>query len=203
MRAINMIKKGLLKAFFPDTNQTVISHSFPEGIMHGIIKGTRTYDYINSLKLSDEGNNIHADIVFNPDKKGWFKRMFSSSQKTAHDHFEGVISSYKDLDYKSNRNVDIGKLKKAHGFEVYAEIDGNWTQKMTIDKKVVWEYSKFKPLKLRYINNPLPSDSRFRTDLIALLNHDFTKAQEQKDELEDLQRYDKKLRKGTMKNKNK
>lgn len=201
MSAINMIKKGELRAYFPDNNQTVISHSFPEGIMHGIVKGTRTYDFINSLKLSDEENNIHADIVFNPDKKGWFKRMFSSSQKTAHDHFEGLITNFKDLDYKSNRGVDINKLKKKHGFEVYSEIDGNWTQKMMIGKSVVWEYSKFKPLKLRYINNPLPSDSRFRTDLIALLNHDFSKAQEQKDELEDLQRNDKRLRKAALKGK--
>lgn len=66
---------------------------------------------------------------------------------------------------------------------------------MKIDDEIVWQYSKFKPLQLRFVNNPLPSDCRFRTDLIALLNNDLAKAQEQKDELENIQRNDKKLRK--------
>jgi len=167
--------------------------------MHGVIKGTRTYDYTGGLKISDEANNIHADIIFNPDKKGWFKSMFSSSQKTCPDHFEGLITSFKDLDYKNSRTENIDKLKKKHGFEVYAEVDGKWTQGMTIDKDTVWEYSKYRPLKLKYINNPLPSDSRFRTDLIALLNHDNMKAQEEKDILEDQQRSDKKMRKSANK----
>ena len=46
---------------------------------------------------------------------------------------------------------------------------------------------------------PLPSDSRFRTDLIALQNEDLRKAQESKDELENLQRNDRKLRKAAAK----
>lgn len=76
--------------------------------MHGLMRGTRTYDYFKSMKLSDEGNNIHTDIIFNPDKKGWFRRMFSS-QKTSHDYYEGIITNMKDFDYKSERNSDIEK----------------------------------------------------------------------------------------------
>lgn len=112
MSQVNIGKKGELKVYFPDTKQTVVSHCFPDAVMHGVMKGTRTYDFVNSMKLSDEENNIYADIVFNPDKKGWFKRMFSSSQKTSHDHFEGVISNFKDLDYKNGRGSDFTKLKK-------------------------------------------------------------------------------------------
>ena len=158
LRTIDITKNGEMKVYFPDSGQTVISHTFPDAVMHGVIKGTRTYDFLNSMKLSDEQNQIHADVVFNPDKKGWLKRMFTSSQKTRHDHFEGVISNSKELDYKNGRGGDIEKLKKNSGLEVYSKIEGNWTESMKIDDKVVWEYSKFKPLKVRYINNPLPSD---------------------------------------------
>lgn len=70
---------------------------------------------------------------------------------------------------------------------------------MRIDDVIVWEYSKYKPLQLRFINNPIPSDCRFRTDLIALLNDDFGKAQDEKDILENIQRNDRKLRKNAAK----
>lgn len=112
MSEISISKMGSTKVYFPDTKQTIISHSYPQAVMHGVIKGTRTYDFVESLKLSDEGNNIHADIVFNPDKKGWLKRMFSSAQKTKPDYFEGLISNKKDIDYKGSRGTDLDKLKK-------------------------------------------------------------------------------------------
>jgi hypothetical protein len=125
--------------------------------------------------------------------------MFSSSQKTHHDYFDGVITDSKEFDYRAQRGDDVEKMQKKHGIRVYARIEGNWTERMTADDEVMWEYTKYKPMKLGYINNPLPSDCRFRTDLIALLNNDYSKAQEQKDELENIQRNDRKLRKAGLK----
>lgn len=194
-------KKGDITIEFPDTNQKIVCHTFPECEMRGVMKGTRTYDYIKQLKISDHGNNIHTDIIFNPDKKGWLRRWFSSTQKTHHDYFEGIISDNEEFDYKNERGNDLKKLEDKGKLQVYAKIEGNWTENMSMDDELVWEYSKYKPLKLQYINNPLPSDCRFRTDLIALLNNDYAKAQEQKDVLENIQRNDRKLRKDASKNK--
>jgi hypothetical protein len=126
--------------------------------------------------------------------------MFAS-QKTRHDFIEGIITNSKEFDYKSERMDDTEKMKKKHSIEVYAKLEGNWTETFSIDDEKVWEYSKSKPLKLGYINNPLPSDGRFRTDLIALLNHDFSRAQDEKDKIENIQRNDRKLRKQTIKKK--
>lgn len=125
--------------------------------------------------------------------------MFSSSQKTHHDYFDGVITDSIDFDYKANRGDDVEKMSKKHNIRIYTKFDGNWTERMTADDEIMWEYTKYKPMKLNYINNPLPSDCRFRTDLIALLNNDYSKAQEQKDELENIQRNDRKLRKNAAK----
>lgn len=47
--------------------------------VHGMMKGTRTVQMINDFKIKDDGNGYYADIIVNPDKKGWFKRMFTSS----------------------------------------------------------------------------------------------------------------------------
>lgn len=86
---------------------------------------------------------------------------------------------------------------------IYSKLEGCWTKDMKIDDVLVWEYTKYRPQRVVYVNNPLPSDCRFRTDLIALLNHDYVKAQEQKDELENTQRNDRMLRKNAMKKKGK
>uniref|UniRef100_A0A7S3KR93 Uncharacterized protein n=1 Tax=Euplotes crassus TaxID=5936 RepID=A0A7S3KR93_EUPCR len=191
---ITGIKMGYIAIHFPDMDNTIRFTEFPIGEIHGLMKGTRTYDYTKTLKAEDETNGLYAECVFNPDKKGWFKRMFGSSQKTNHDYFDGVITDSKDFSYKSNRD-EVEKMKKKHKIEVFARFEGNWTNSLCVDDAQVWNYHSLRPYKLNYINNPLPSDGRFRTDLIALLNHDFSKAQEQKDELENIQRNDRKLRK--------
>jgi hypothetical protein len=192
--SISGYKKGEIRVKFADNDQTIVAHTFPKFEMKGLMKGDRTFDYLGGMKVSDYENNIHTDIIFNPDKKGWFKRMFSSSQKTTHDFFEGVICDSDTFSFKDNKNTEIEKVEKDMEIQVYHKIDGNWTDSLKIDEVEVWN-KQYKYLTLQYINNPLPSDCRFRTDLIALLNLDLFKAQEQKDEGEDIQRNDKKLRK--------
>jgi len=53
------------------------------------------------------------------------------------------------------------------------------------------------------VDNPLPSDSKFREDLTELLNGNEVKAEEEKDRLEVLQRRDRKLREAAQKAPNK
>lgn len=158
MSEVRVVQTGAQTVYFPDTKQTIVLKSYPNAYVRGLMKGTRTYDYEETLILEDEGNGVFAEVAFNPDRKGWIKRMFSSSQKTHPDHFEGVISNRPNLDYKSNRGSDFEKLKKKEGLEIYSKISGNWTEIMKIDDEVVWEYTTFKPLSLYFVNNPLPSD---------------------------------------------
>jgi len=47
---------------------------------------------------------------------------------------------------------------------------------------------------VQHFNNPLPSDSNFRTDLLYLKTGDEIKAQDAKTSLEEVQRKDRKLR---------
>ena len=162
--------------------------------MYGLMRGTRTYDYTKNMKISDDENNIHAEIIFNPDRKGWFKRMFFS-QKTTNDFFEGIITNQRDFDLRYERSGDLDKTAKKNNITIYSKMEGSWIKNLKIDDETVWDYKKLKPQSLWYVNNPLPSDCRFRTDLIALLNSDLSKAQELKDELENIQRNDRKLRK--------
>jgi hypothetical protein len=126
--------------------------------MHGVMKGTRTYDCIKQLRISDEGNQLYADIVFNPDKKGWFKRLFSSTQKTSPAFFEGIICDDKDFDYKAGRNSNFEKLESQGKLKTLCKFEGEWTSHLMINDEVVWQYVKLTPPNIWYVNNPLLSD---------------------------------------------
>jgi hypothetical protein len=65
---------------------------FPDIEFHGMMKGTRVVNFTGDFKIKDDQNGYYADMIINPDKKGWFKRMFSS-QKTGFDRIEGIVTN--------------------------------------------------------------------------------------------------------------
>ena len=52
--------------------------------------------------------------------------------------------------------------------EFISKLDGIWHEKLNFDGINYWDSSKDFPYILEYENNPLPSDSRFRQDVIFL-----------------------------------
>lgn len=73
-------------------------------------------------------------------------------------------------------------------------ISGEWTSFLKIDDKQYWKIKEY-PLVPIYKNKDiLLSDSSFRKDLKALIDNDEDLAQKLKEEVEELQRQDRKLR---------
>ena len=65
-----------------------------------------------------------------------------------------------------------------HFNRVVAKITGSWLESVYWDNQKYWDIEKVDPAILIKADNPLPSDCRYRTDLIELLNNDLEKAQE-------------------------
>jgi len=49
-------------------------------------------------------------------------------------------------------------------------VNGHWTEDLYIDGVKYWHIDENKGFKVRPVKNPLPSDSRFREDLVHLIN---------------------------------
>lgn len=49
---------------------------------------------------------------------------------------------------------------------------GHWTEDLWIDGKCYWHIDDHKGFKIRPVQDPLPSDCRFREDLVHLLAGD-------------------------------
>ena len=76
----------------------------------------------------------------------------------------------------------------------YANVEGQWTKSLSFDNVKYWDRDEF-PLG-HYYKSPftLPSDSTNRVDLNFFIKNDEIEAQNWKEKMEELQRYDRKLR---------
>lgn len=80
-------------------------------------------------------------------------------------------------------------------------VEGSWLEKVEFitkdkTKKVYWEMEKTKKFSIQPVDHPLPSDSRFRKDLIYFKQGDLENSQLWKTKLEEIQRKERKWRQG-------
>lgn len=84
----------------------------------------------------------------------------------------------------AKKTSDIEKKQKDKVQEV-SSIFGLYLEFLKIDGKKVWDIDQDKPIQYFPIENPLPSDCRFREDLIFVKNKDFKLAENWKLKLEE------------------
>ena len=138
--------------------------------------GERIIEYDGLVTFIDEKNKILAEVKINPEVGGWF----SWKKKLPSDYIDGAI-------YKYTNSVEDKKP--------VSKIEGSWLGCILFDKEYYWNFKngppKFAPIP---VDNPLPSDSRFRQDIIYLKAGEMDQAQDWKFKLEEKQRGEAKLR---------
>lgn len=90
---------------------------------------------------------------------------------------------------------DIYKVKVGKEDEVLGEISGRWTQSIKFDSEVIFDVNGIAPFKVTEEVKPLESDGKYRRDRMLVGARKLEEAQIAKEELEELQRADRKLRK--------
>ena len=152
------------------------------GETHLILKGAQI--------LHDKKNKIKVAVFYDfGEKTGMF-----TSEKTEHkDRIEGIIYVPKEsappLTGEEKRIADLPDIKTE-----IARIKGSWFDCISINDVNYWHIDKIIPLKIKLPENPLPSDCRFREDLIWLRKENIPYADIWKDALEIRQRQDRKQR---------
>eukprot|EP01027_Heterolobosea_sp_BB2_P000650 GEZU01000949.1.p1 GENE.GEZU01000949.1~~GEZU01000949.1.p1 ORF type:complete len:374 (+),score=87.38 GEZU01000949.1:169-1290(+) len=161
---------------------TVITWTLPYLWIKGIIWGERTMEYLGTLSMEDKKNNLKCEITFNPDPKGFLRSWFSSAPTVPSDTIRGDITSM-------------------DGKQTYGTIEGSWlgfvdfTRQGSNTKERLWDISKFRQIRPVPVENPLPSDCRFREDLVNLKEGKIEESQRWKTILEEKQRHEARLRK--------
>jgi hypothetical protein len=205
--AMLMIPKGKITVYFPKKKQTV-SFQLPKINLGGAIWGQRYIFFYDHMKFEDTDNNLKAIIAFANSTK-------ELKKKRIHDIY-GKIFKYnytkEDLEEPFYSDGISSKPFPSKNEDVITEITGSWIENIIYDGNVAFDIKGNAPPSLYPVDNPLPSDSRYREDKIWLKhsfdNKEFQKvfegyAQSWKLGLEAQQRHEKELRKEYENKKNK
>ena len=145
-----------------------INFSIPSTkIVNAIAKEDRSAHYVGVMIFYDIKNNLRAFVQFAKDVK-------HISDIT------GCIFKYKfpedykfnfDKEYEMFGKIDLNNFKKNNTFtknDILSIISGSWLRQLFFDNNKYWDIDEDLPTYIRPSYNCLPSDSRFREDLIWL-----------------------------------
>ena len=185
------------KCFIKFKDGTLFRVIMPPITLKGISLGDRLFNFIDKGLVLDLTNGLCSYITMNPEELGFFESFFKT-KKSFPDYFRGNIVEIQDVSIDENGGNH--KLKK--NAKTYGNIEGEWTSFISFDGVEYWN-NNMKTLNLFSHEFTLPSDGRFRPDLINLINGNEEQSQEEKEKLEVRQRQDRKLRAKYASNKDK
>jgi hypothetical protein len=160
---ISCVAKGKNNVYLKETEQT-ISYQNPKLTLGGMIYGKRYVIWDGHMKYEDRQNKIKAVVFFN-------KSHSSLKNKRFHDVYGKIF--YHDFS-KEKKNTEFyeNKVPKnpfpSDEKMIFSEITGSWLEGIYFDNKLYWNIKNKTPATVQPIENPIPSDSRYREDLVWL-----------------------------------
>ena len=183
-------KRGKIILEFKDGSKYRIY--YPNIYLSGVNVGNKLFNYKNVALIVDEINQYVSYIKFNPDdkKSGIFSMFSSKKEKKNPDYFVGDILKVSDVKI-DNEGAKHEREKKATSF---CSISGEWSSFISFDNEIYWTRNNEDLLSLYFMDFTLPSDSTFREDVKLFKEGKETEAQTIKENYEQVQRDDRKLR---------
>mmetsp|Transcript_13156 Transcript_13156/g.24632 ORF Transcript_13156/g.24632 Transcript_13156/m.24632 type:complete len:612 (-) Transcript_13156:2918-4753(-) len=172
--------KGPTTVKFRD-GQSVIFHQ-PKFRLDGMLWGDRYVSWEGEFKFEDPGNNWVAIL-----------------------HIGDNVRGFNPMRLTVNKDTILGKIYIPQGNRLdriqteLATLHGSWVKELVVTKSGVerklWEMDRDMPVRHSPVADPLPSDWRYREDLVWLSRNKIDHAQKWKTTLETRQREDRELRK--------
>lgn len=176
---ITCFTKGINTIDFFNINEK-INLSIPSSqIVNAIAKDDRSGHYLGVMIFYDIKNNLRAFVQFAKDPKhisqikGFiFKYNFPENYKF---NF--------DKEYEMFNKIDMNNLTKNNNIftqnDILSTISGSWLHQLYFDGVKYWDIDEDIPTYIKPVYNCLPSDSRFREDLIWLYRSFFKSKNEE------------------------
>ena len=183
-------KLGNVVIEFKDGNKYRIY--YPLIVVGGTTMGKKTFNVKYNALMVDLKNEICSYIKFNPDQTGIIKGLFNKNKQKEYypDKFIGKIVDLSNvkIDQEGPNHV-LNKNAK-----VYCDISGEWCKEIFFGRECYWKRNLENYCNMYEMEFKLPSDSSFREDMILWGKNDEENAQIKKEEYEELQRKDTRLR---------
>jgi hypothetical protein len=192
--SVTMTQKGKSTVFLKKTGQT-IHYQLPRVVIGGVVVGKRYVLLDGHMKFEDHENNLKAVIYFN-------KTHPNLKLRRIHDIY-GQIFYHK---FKKEPFYEEKLPKNPFPSDkklIFSEITGSWLENIIFDNEIYWSVRDVYPPQILPVKSSLPSDPRYREDLVwlkkSLISPQYNKiyedyAQSWKVALEIQQRHDRSLR---------
>ena len=164
------------------------SYNFPKVINKGMIAGSKRMNMEGTVFFYYFDKNYKAYVDFGKPDKNELSGMICIS--------DNVLSKIPNV-MGSNIFKDVKKIKQSDD-QIMSKISGCWFRQILFDGKEYWNSTQ-KSYSLHVNENVLPSDYRFREDLIWHINGNLEQALQWKYKLEEVQRRHQKRREAYMK----
>jgi hypothetical protein len=197
--SVTMVPKGKNTVYLKTTNQT-ISFQYPKILLGGMVLGSRYVLLDGFMKFEDRENKMKAVIYFNRGHPNLKLRRIHDfyGQIYYHDFSENKKKEKEFYEEKTPKNPFPSDKKNT-----LSEINGSWLENIIFDNEIYWSMRDVSPPQIIPQKVTIPSDARYREDLIwlkkSILNPEYNKiyedyAQKWKLALEVQQRHDRSLR---------
>jgi hypothetical protein len=144
--------------------------------INGTAIGERKLNAYGRTYVFEPDSGLILEIIYNPFDKGSLGSFFSNSKakadqvngwlyKISQDAMKKFVAAHK-VRASGRKKLQINT--KTDTLEYVSKFDGVWHNHIKFDDKVYWDSEKDFPYILEYEANPLPSDAKFRHDLIYL-----------------------------------
>jgi len=168
-------------------NGSKLRFYLPKIKVKGMLMGDRKCYYAGSSTFFDDENGIKAVVKHSSGEK---KGNFFTGKKKRRDQFTGKIFYTKHnpnekIKFKSKKEEDKEHLKYGDLHQQICEISGSFLEKLCFDDKEYWNIDKNQPSRYIPSEDPLPSDVRFREDLVWLKYGNMKNAEDWKLRLEE------------------
>lgn len=154
--------KGYSCIDFKNINEKIFYSMPTPKILNASSENKRSAFFINSMTFVDIKNNLKGVINFGKDEKCVHKidgRIFSFNYP----------SNYK---FNFDDEKEFAKKLKFYGKEkkhkMLSYISGSWLREFRVDGQALWNIDKDIPYWIQPVKKPIPSDGRFREDIIWL-----------------------------------
>ena len=161
---MNIYQKGPIYIKFPKINECIIGH-YPKIKMANLISDDRANLYYGNMVFVDIKNSFKAVIKLNENPK-CFHEIIGNVLKFEY----GKNYVYNnDKEWKFGKKFEVGKENNNNcKYKIIDEISGSWISKLIIGGNLMWDINAQLPEFIRPVRNCIPSDGRFREDLIWL-----------------------------------
>jgi hypothetical protein len=139
----------------------------------------------------DSKNNLFAEVIFGARDT----KIFGRNKQTKDFVYGKIYKLVPEFADKFNAEPAPKPFpSKKYILSVESEFEGHWNGAMMFDHRQYLDFQTDLPNKVELEEFALPSDTRFRKDLVNLIKDDIEQAQTEKGILEEVQRRDRRLR---------